>query len=56
LDENKAGFANQRSIILINKRVKKGANSVLEWPPRLLNAGKARKEGYEERSLSSFFL
>jgi hypothetical protein len=34
---------------LIDYRVKKRANSFWEWPPRLLYAGKAKKEGYEER-------
>jgi len=45
------GFVLSLRIVLYRGGVKKRASSFSEWPPHLLDAGKARKEGYEERSL-----
>jgi hypothetical protein len=45
LNENNPGFANLMSISLIDDRVKKRANSFLEWPPHLLTAGRQERRG-----------
>jgi hypothetical protein len=55
LNENNAGFANLLNIILIDYRVKKRANSIFGMAPTPAYRREARKEGYEERSLSRFF-
>jgi hypothetical protein len=55
LNENNAGFANLLNIILMDSRVKKRANSIFGMAPRPAYRREARKEGYEERSLSRLF-